>query len=825
MRRSLQNIFSALKKIKPRKGKPVERPLISYKKQHHPVLSDHPGLNAPPVLRSRSRKLTNTSDPKKVWISCTATLEPGAIVVTSLTHNGNSSAHIVELLNCTDVRSLSPQQLDPEENALLPRKGENDEFKVFEILFEGRPREKFAANSVQERAGWVSAVWDTVLPAQDPNSNKISDNPQGLQSANVREFATVPLTCDMRSRSLSQRALPPTPMNQKPLSLLRTGSQTSSSPKSPSIHPPIRPVSQASSGRYSRSTSPSIANLSQLSVVRQRLAQIETPSFRTPEGGPKSRTSPTSSIGTRLTSPVPSLRSEMGSMTIHAMMRDESGQSSTADSILDSYWGQHLKSPDFNPLPPLMSLPELETRTTSDSPVQTRSVKPLSHHASGSATNPRSEPVIESLHDHSEKSCNEMNSLRGQILSLRDDVHTLPRVFASTMDMGGQTNYVLKMVTKLEQQARSNRDLLDSIHSKVDSRTEPSWTGARDDDVTKAIRALQADVTHGFTHVRKILESNNERETVTELNNVAPSTSQPNGDISHLNSKIDDLLAVCADKQLLPATNVTTFEKALADISSLIERDGERQGLQAHQQSETVRYLTELNSWLEAFINHDRAKTHNLADKIDQLCRDLNTTEEGSTLIADIRRLAQSTAARDHESVALQASLDGLFAMLNENSVEASFARLATLIDHQRQHQEQLVRDLGAGTSAYLSAMVNQRVNLPFQEIFDEIKGERLRFVEAMKEATAINVQSKIEDTLLKSTAPDYFTVHVDQFKQELKREVVEMTEEVVRLHQDRQAMQNQIADLFSFYRKQKAVVENVGLYFWDIIISDEQAL
>jgi hypothetical protein len=30
-----------------------------------------------------------------------------------------------------------------------------------------------------------------------------------------------------------------------------------------------------------------------------------------------------------------------------------------------------------------------------------------------------------------------------------------------------------------------------------------------------------------------------------------------------------------------------------------------------------------------------------------------------------------------------------------------------------------------------------------FAEISDEIKGERLRFVEAMKEATAINVQRK----------------------------------------------------------------------------------
>lgn len=90
-----------------------------------------------------------------------------------------------------------------------------------------------------------------------------------------------------------------------------------------------------------------------------------------------------------------------------------------------------------------------------------------------------------------------------------------------------------------------------------------------------------------------------------------------------------------------------------------------------------------------------------------------------------------------------------------------------------------------------------------------------------MKEATAINVRSKIEDTLPKSTVPDDSIVHVDQFKQELKREVLEMTEEVVRLHQDRQAMQSQIADLFAFYRKQKAVVENVGS-FEMTVVSDE---
>jgi len=182
-----------------------------------------------------------------------------------------------------------------------------------------------------------------------------------------------------------------------------------------------------------------------------------------------------------------------------------------------------------------------------------------------------------------------------------------------------------------------------------------------------------------------------------------------------------------------------------------------------------VRYLNELNSWLETFVNNGTSHIQNLSTGIDQLCRDLGSVEGGSTVLADIRQLALGTAARDHGSAALQASVDGLFAMLHEQAVASNVASIATLIDRQRQDHEGLLRALAT-------------------EISGEIKGERLRFVEAMKEATAINVQ-----------------IHVEQFKKELKREVVEMTEEVGRLHHDRQAIQNQIADLFAFYTKQKA--------------------
>jgi hypothetical protein len=90
------------------------------------------------------------------------------------------------------------------------------------------------------------------------------------------------------------------------------------------------------------------------------------------------------------------------------------------------------------------------------------------------------------------------------------------------------------------------------------------------------------------------------------------------------------------------------------------------------------------------------------------------------------------------------------------------------IINRQRADQEQMLRALSS-------------------ELTEEIRGERLRFVEAMKEATAINVQA-----------------HVEHFKAELGREVAVMTQDVGRLHKEKQVIEQQIADLFAFYSKQK---------------------
>lgn len=126
------------------------------------------------------------------------------------------------------------------------------------------------------------------------------------------------------------------------------------------------------------------------------------------------------------------------------------------------------------------------------------------------------------------------------------------------------------------------------------------------------------------------------------------------------------------------------------------------------------------------------------------------------------------------------------------------------IIDRQRQEQEVMLRNIAAGLLRSKGRGCSaDRLNIP--ELSHDIRGERLRFVEAMKEATAINVQGA---SCILSTPKQCLTslpVHVEEFKKELSREVITMTCEVGRLQRERQILEQQIADLFAFFAKQRA--------------------
>ncbi|KAH9961253.1 hypothetical protein BC827DRAFT_334411 [Russula dissimulans] len=249
------------------------------------------------------------------------------------------------------------------------------------------------------------------------------------------------------------------------------------------------------------------------------------------------------------------------------------------------------------------------------------------------------------------------------------------------------------------------------------------------------------------------------------------------------------------DQAAQPHESTMHNVKGSMDSDEDLRHDEDARAQLIEQQAESVRYLNELNTWLETFVNGGTAQIMAIAEDVQRLCKALGSADElqgdpyGSaaagasqpatfTVLQGMRRLADDSKRRDRDSAHLLGMMNGLVAALNEDMRKNAEMRNAYttesvlgVIERQRQDQERMLRSLA-------------------DELSDDIRGERLRFVEAMKEATAINVQ-----------------IHVEEFKKELTREVLISTQEVGRLQRERQLLEQQIADLFAFYSKQKQTV------------------
>lgn len=113
---------------------------------------------------TRGSQITNPETPCPLtWATCSVTLDANKLVVSSFMGELELYVHEIALAKCSDIHSLSLSQLNEEERRLLEEvTQEGDNMKVFEVIFDGavkRKTEKFAAKSVKERAGWISAIW------------------------------------------------------------------------------------------------------------------------------------------------------------------------------------------------------------------------------------------------------------------------------------------------------------------------------------------------------------------------------------------------------------------------------------------------------------------------------------------------------------------------------------------------------------------------------------------------------------------------------------------------------------------------------------------
>jgi hypothetical protein len=214
------------------------------------------------------------------------------------------------------------------------------------------------------------------------------------------------------------------------------------------------------------------------------------------------------------------------------------------------------------------------------------------------------------------------------------------------------------------------------------------------------------------------------------------------------------------------------------------------------------------------------------AESSDMPASDQNRDQNGPprTVLGDVQQLVFELRKRDADSHDLKQSIDALVCLIRRNAEDRS--GFSTYHPHSlRTTRSSAWRSAGnchgvveptksrSGRIAegldnwYANILVLSHRFDSSSELSSEIRGERLRFVEAMKEATAINVQSDCHRPTVSDVSRSLIrllAVHVEQFKNELNREVMVMTREIERLHREKQAVENQIADLFAFYSKHK---------------------
>ncbi|KAH7888733.1 hypothetical protein F5I97DRAFT_743616 [Phlebopus sp. FC_14] len=795
-------------------------------------------------LHYLSRPSPSASSILPVWTSCTVTLYDSHLLLTWYTLHGNPSSQVFPLGGCMDVHSLALKQLDANERALLPRNG-NDDLKIFELLFEGRTPEKFAAASSHDRGQWVSAIWDTVLnsrcspgPGRDYGPRGaltvktdvplLENRLDGLQphsasehSASVYSSSSAVETPSMFAKGDSA---PPTPIAKSP----RQGN-------SPATLSPPRPPSELST--HTQPKSPSIAKLGTLSVVTQRLAEISQAKFAssTPTTDCTSSTTVTALQRAQMTYSTPVTRAfteiehtpRKGSMSVGTPVDEDGGASTViplpdiaktlpSDNVLARSRSVFSKRSQLPIAPAQWSIatsttlePIPQSQTTLPEPaIGTNDKTPLNSPLAPSIE-PQLLPFAELIKENAAKHYDQAAALGEQIIALQRDIHNLPEELKPTI-----TREIAAMIEQDERQGKIYRASMDSILAKLDDVQKYVAV----DGIVTIVENVQVQLASQIPEViGKLASIQRELQAVREASSEMPGCSTRSGpkmnlehamppiekgprsgthlavDLSAIYAKLDDLAslyrtdAAIEEKDLSVSPleqDSSAISEKLQAILDQLKASGEQRELQLVQQVDSVRYLNELNSWLDAFVNNGTVQIQAIAAGVEQLCEQFGVDEdvEGKDhqgdrqkILPTIRQLLSFVQKKAQDEEQLQVSVAQLTSAVHEhlkigadqeNTIVTN--SVLAIIDRQRHDQEQLLRALSS-------------------ELTNEIRGERLRFVEAMKEATAINVQA-----------------HVEHFKAELSREVAVMTEDVGRLHQEKQALEQQIADLFAFYSKQK---------------------
>ncbi|VDB95300.1 unnamed protein product [Peniophora sp. CBMAI 1063] len=736
LRQSIRNFVSVFKKAKRERDEPVATPYSVV--EEYPMPNEAPGsafCASPPTSGAlQSGIVLHLSTPNgssailPVWTQYHAELHAKHLLLSSDTAYGLPVSKVLSLSGCRDVYSVSSREMRAEEQALMPALGSTGSPVVFDLAFDGKV-ERFAVDTAKERATWVHTILTSVL-----RSPIDAFTPPGDIEAHRPVLwieTTAHLTSGLAQESLGVEA------PAQPSSLLRRERVQRTERNLPPL-PLQSPASAAGGSQCDRPTDAQHVPVAQLvmpespfssptkvpispSVVNLSRQSVVRRRLAEMEQQVSSTSQPFSATSASATSASDYTASPM-SPHMGTQLRLDSGYQSKGDCGSPSQSG-------------LRSGPRMSVSPASDVIVPTSPFK--KRHA---LQQQRTDHPTQSSPSPCHVSPN--GTAAGTLLEMiNDDLsrEALDDVKQSVEVVASGVGVVRRTLQDVASRNIGDSKLLTTLAGRVD-------------EIRNSLQQQAA-----MSHVM-----HNERPAGT-----------PDAGLAPVLQEINHKLGAVADASVA------------AEILDLVRAGDEHRSLQASQGVENARYLAELNSWLEAFVNHGSSHLQGISDAVNTITQEIGPlpvdetsddlpTAARPTVLSSLQELISRSRAQEQENATRREELDALISAMHEemrlNAEMRNACSSESVMEYMAKQQEEY------GTM----------LRVVSDTLFDEIRGERLRFVDAMQEATAINVHR-----------------HVDDLKGELAREIATMTKRVAYLQRTSHEWEARIADLLTFYNKQ----------------------
>ncbi|KLO14276.1 hypothetical protein SCHPADRAFT_322744 [Schizopora paradoxa] len=349
-------------------------------------------------------------------------------------------------------------------------------------------------------------------------------------------------------------------------------------------------------------------------------------------------------------------------------------------------------------------------------------------------TKPSANNILKNIGDDSDKNENGSESENPALRTALEELSARLDQLAHEVNVGGDLSGA--RVDELHEKIDTMTARLLAEHAKAKfgamaemadvsgAHTAGIVVGEGGGEVTEAMTTLLGDVggqlKDNFPAILQAIEELPERIDV----------SVPAVNLDEIHAKLDDLLKIHVRDQVAvgPAPQATTFndapsdsaqtdavpgalpavpetqtssapnvdteemQKKLDEIAAYIREDAERKKQQAEQQVDSVRYLNELNTWLEKFVDNGTSNILNVSQGVQRLCEDLlppeesasdstSENDEGATkrkgIVTEIRSLMNHVEQEGGKSNQIQEKLEELLG-LTKAAAEEKAASVAS---------------------------------------------------------------------------------------------------------------------------------------------------